>query len=163
MVVLLLLRGHLLRILCLGLLVFTILLRWAIHGLLWLRLITLLVGLILLLCRLPIWLVGLVIGRLLWRLVIWRLLWLLPRIAHVPHGIQVPGTPLGERPDHKKGQGDDQYNKEYREHHVEDKPGHGEAKRKDDWKHYWYDMREKVNPTAAAVWSIVIVHFLVPL
>ena len=76
-VLLLLLRGHLLRVLRLWLIVLSILLRRTIHGLLWL--IALLIRLILLLCWLPIRLVWLLVGRLLGRLVIGRLLllWLL--------------------------------------------------------------------------------------
>ena len=158
MVALLLLRGHLLRVLRLGLIVVAILLRRTIHRLFWL--VALLVRLLLR------WLsIRLVIGRLLGRLVVWRLLGLLrllPRITHVPHGIQVPGragTSLCKRPDHKKDQGDDKYDHKDRENHVEDKPRYREAKRKDDGKHYWDDMREKPDTPATAVRSIVIVHF----
>jgi len=155
MVVLLLLRGHLLRVLRLGRVVFPILLRRAIHGLLWLWLIALLVGLILLLC----WLV---IGRLLWRLIIRRLLllWLLPR---VPHGIPAPGpasASLRHCADDKKGQRDEKQEADYPDHCAEYVPEQAQAKRDDERKQYGEDEREKPNPSTAAVWSIVIVHFL---
>jgi hypothetical protein len=159
MVFLLLLRRHLLRVFRLRRIVFSLLLRWTIHGLL--RLIALLVGLILLLCWLTVWLVGLVVGRLLWRLVV-RLLWLLrllrllPRIAHIP----APGrarTSLRDGADDNGSKRDKQQNTNDREHYLEYEPGQAQAERNDERKQYGKDPGKKPKPSAT-VWSISISH-----